>query len=146
MRCKSRPEDPDQHIRLRPGTVKIRLYSTASNYESGPETGPAFRAKPVRVLNFWLLAHKKLLNDRICFQKLNQDLRGLICVRHVIVRKKSTTVPFVSNQYFIERGSYKQQGERAIERPRERAARADVGRVCPHVSIPFPSPTPLCAA
>jgi hypothetical protein len=35
MRCVSRPECPDRHIRLRSGTVKMCETSTASNYGTG---------------------------------------------------------------------------------------------------------------
>ncbi len=35
MRCRSRPEGPDPHIRLRPGTVRICDSGTALNYGSG---------------------------------------------------------------------------------------------------------------
>jgi hypothetical protein len=67
--------DQDWHVRL-------HEYGTASNYGSGPKTGPAFRAEPFSFLNIVFLKHKKLPNDQTGVQYLNPDLPKLILVMH----------------------------------------------------------------
>jgi hypothetical protein len=55
MRCKSGSVEPDRHVHLRPGTVKILANMARHlNYGSGPAIGPTFCAGPVRDLNFVL--------------------------------------------------------------------------------------------
>jgi hypothetical protein len=62
MRCGSRPEGPDQHVRPRPGTVRIRKSGTASNYGSGMENRTRILYQTGTRLYFVFLTHKKLVN------------------------------------------------------------------------------------
>ncbi len=84
MRCGSRPEGPDPHVRLRPGTVRICESGTASNYGSGIKNWVSISYRTGTRPNFVFWCIKKLLNDRIWVQYSDLDLPVLIRVHQII--------------------------------------------------------------
>jgi hypothetical protein len=65
MRCGSRPESPDPHVRLRHSTVKRRETGTAPDSDPASKSGSAFRtARYASTFHVVWRMERKLLNDR----------------------------------------------------------------------------------
>ncbi len=123
MQLKEWNANLDPWIWISMSAFAICEYGTASNYGSGPETRSAFCTEPVRVLNFIVLVHKKLQNNRIQVQYSNPDLPGLICVCQDIVcenewwKRRHELIHVVTTSTVVPLGSPDAQARHKGTRP-----------------------------